>query len=154
MTVNFGRVSMGSLVAAIGQDGERVDLRSPATAFAIVRLDVVDGLRPTFEPVGGEALSFVEGYEPMVGVSEPIASVGWTYDCKHVEALGQVGDPKDLPLGAVPPTGRQIRIEGVTLLRDQDDSVEIRRYVDWNLVLAELGVMASFRPGRASRSQT
>lgn len=145
MTTNISTVSSAQLVELLRLDGE-LDLRNPATAAAIVNLDVTDGLRPTFVPVGEPNIQLVNGYQPMAGNQLGVAAVPWTYQCLHAAALGQLDD-EGLGLGAIPATNLTVDIEGVTLLRPDDDGIEIRRYVDWNLVLVQLGVTMSFRSG-------
>ncbi|MDH3684010.1 MAG: hypothetical protein OEV40_29150 [Acidimicrobiia bacterium] len=119
----------------------------------LVALDVVTGLAGVFEgnDEGGPPFAVLQGYEPMTEpgrlFEEDFAlGVPWTWSCVHTGPIGQRESGGE-PIALIPSTGVELVMEGVTLLRRSGDTIELRRYIDWNLILASLGVTNAIRPG-------
>lgn len=108
-------------------------------SFATVTSDVVDGLKDTFTKRDeNTADSFrvnvrFEEEADFIG-GDRIVAVPWTYYCRHT------GDFHGLFR-----TGRELTIEGVTLVDYRDGQTLLHRYVDWAGVIAQLGLEVSGR---------
>jgi hypothetical protein len=109
------------------------------SSFGVVMSDVVDGLERSFEPWDGNAPeSFLvseefRDEENFIG-NDLIAAVPWTFHCRHT------GNFQELF-----PTGRELNIDGITLVDSRRGDVQLHRYVDWAGVFAQLGLEVSSR---------
>jgi hypothetical protein len=111
------------------------------TSFELVRDDVLAALAEIFEPRGDETEMFgvreeleVEGEEQEVISNGTLVAVPWVYRCRHT------GDFQGLF-----PTGRDLRIDGVTLVDRSHGEALFYRYIDWAGVISQLGLMVSAR---------
>lgn len=108
-------------------------------SFTDVTHDVVDGLKDTFTQRDEDtADSFrvnvrFEEEEEFIGDNR-IVAVPWTYYCRHT------GDFHGLFR-----TGRELQIEGVTLVDYRTGVTLLHRYVDWAGVIVQLGLEVSGR---------
>ena len=108
-------------------------------SFAIVKEDVVEGLKPGFSALDGDAdKAFVvaehfRGEEEFIG-NDRIAVVPWMYVCVHT------GD-----FLCLFPTGRTLAIKGVTLVDHRGEDPLLHRHVDWGGVIVQLGLEVSGR---------
>ena len=108
-------------------------------SFAIVKRDVIDGLRDGFtarEENEDEAFVVAKDFDDekeFIG-NEGIAVVPWTYYCVHT------GD-----FLCLFPTGRNIVINGVTLVDRRGDDTLLHRHVDWAGLISQLGLEVSAR---------
>jgi hypothetical protein len=149
MTTNIGTASTDQVLSFLRQAGpplpgpDTVDFLDPTPAYRLVEADVIEGLAEAFQPED-PGLQPTFDIEPMRG--ENSTAVAWTYTCRHSGPLGRI-DSGDFELVAIPATNKRVVIEGVTILRENDGRIEFRRYIDWNTVLADLGVVSSFRAG-------
>ena len=66
--------------------------------------------------------------------NDAVVAVPWTYLCKHT------GDFQGLF-----PTGRDIQIEGTTLVDSRESPTVLHRFVDWMGLAAQLGLEVSWR---------
>ena len=149
MTTNIGSASTVDVLGFLRQPGplppgpDTTDFLDPELAFRLVSADVIQGLAEAFQPED-------PGLQPTVDIApmrcDNSSAVAWTYTCRHVGPLGRV-DSGDFELVAIPATNKVVVIEGVTVLRAIEGRVEFRRYVDWATVLADIGVVSSFRAG-------
>jgi hypothetical protein len=113
-----------------------VPIRDDET-FALAREDVTAGLSSIFAPLEGadEVFGVREGLdEQEVITNASTAAVPWVYHCRHVGTFQ----------GLVP-TGRALRIDGVTVVDRSGDEPLFYRYIDWTGVIAQLGLMVSTR---------
>ena len=98
-------------------------------ALQFVAADVNDNLGAFFVPHSGQGFRLdpsVSDGEPLIGGNS--AEVAWTYSGVHThEFLG------------IAPTGVTVEISGMTVVRRTAGSFQVRRYVDWHHVLAQLG---------------
>jgi hypothetical protein len=108
-------------------------------SFATVTTDVVDGLKETFtqrDDDTSESFRVNVRFEEEVDVigTDRIVAVPWTYSCRHT------GDFHGLFR-----TGRELTIEGVTLVDYRSGELLLHRFVDWAGVIAQLGLEVSGR---------
>jgi hypothetical protein len=98
----------------------------------LVAEDVSDGLAAMFE-ARDEGFVVREPFEEGIG-DDKLAAVPWSYTCAHV------GDFR-----GVLPTGRTMRIDGVTIVDRRGGEDVFVRYVDWAAVFGQLGMTVSTR---------
>lgn len=109
-------------------------------SFTTVMNDVVAGLADSFTPRHAddddEEPFRVNKYFKDVPVisNEQVVAVPWTFLCKHT------GDFQCLF-----PTGRDVTIEGITLVDSRDGDTTLHRYVDWLGLTVQLGLEVSWR---------
>lgn len=109
-------------------------------SFEMVMKDVHAILGASFEPRHAED----DDEEPFrvnkrfkgaaVITNNQVVAVPWTYLCKHT------GDFQGLF-----PTGRNIQIEGMTLVDSRASTTVLHRFVDWMGLAAQLGLEVSWR---------
>jgi hypothetical protein len=104
-------------------------------SFGIVQDDLRQGLGHIFETETDDAVRVTDDLreEETIG-NGTIFAVPWVYEGRHV------GDFQGLY-----PTGRMLRIEGVTLVDQRGGETLLRRYVDWASVIGQLGLHVSWR---------
>jgi hypothetical protein len=108
-------------------------------SFGVVMGYVVGGLSASFEAwegVPSEAFSVSEAFgddADMIG-NDQVAAVPWTYHCLHN------GNFQELF-----PTGRELFIQGMTLVDSRRGDPQLHRYVDWAGVYVQLGLEVSSR---------
>jgi hypothetical protein len=102
-----------------------------AEIIQLVGTDVTEGLKAMFEPTDGFRVR--EAFEGGIG-DDVVAAVPWEYDCSHT------GD-----FQGVFPTGRPMRIEGLTIVDQRGDQPAFTRYIDWTAVFGQLGMTVSTR---------
>jgi hypothetical protein len=107
---------------AVGPDGTPAGDRKPDASFT---------------PVRGDADQSRDGivYANAITGDRGTTAVEWAFRCRHVRTFG-----------GILPTNRELTIYGVTIVRTRGEKLEFRRYVDWSMVMTELGVSAGFRP--------
>jgi hypothetical protein len=109
-------------------------------SFDTVMKDVAAILGDSFSPRHAE-----DDDEPAFRVSkhfkgaevisnDQVAAVPWTYLCKHT------GDFQCLF-----PTGRDVTIEGLTLVDSREGETVLHRYIDWMGLASQLGLEVSWR---------
>jgi len=81
-------------------------------------------------------------------------AVCWLFECRQTGPLGAVLGYNEEQLAAIQPphpsTAEPIIIEGVTTGLESSagsEEFQLRRYIDWSLVLAQLGVTSTLRGG-------
>jgi hypothetical protein len=101
-------------------------------AVELVADDILRGLSTVFEPFSddeGDGFEVAKDFRDMVVVSnDQIASVVWTYRCRHVDWFTHV-----------PPTGNVLTIRGTTTVDTRPDEPLYHRYIDWLAVYTALG---------------
>jgi SnoaL-like polyketide cyclase len=106
-------------------------------SFEFVRDDLTTGLAGVFEPLDDSDETFgvreqLESQEVIANAA--VAAVPWVYRCRHV------GEFQGLF-----PTGRELRIDGVTIVDRSGGEPLFYRYIDWAGVIAQLGLTVSPR---------
>ncbi len=102
-------------------------------SFNTVQDDLRIGLGDIFAAETDDAFRVVDDLRDEEAITNgAIFAVPWIYEGRHV------GDFQGLY-----PTGRMLRIEGVTLV-DQRTGL-LRRYIDWAGVISQLGLDVSWR---------
>jgi hypothetical protein len=106
-------------------------------SFELVRDDLTQGLAGVFEPLAALDETFdvreqLDGQE--VIANSQVTAVPWVYRCR------QIGEFQGLF-----PTGRELRIDGVTIVDTSGGEALFYRYIDWAGVIAQLGLMVSPR---------
>jgi hypothetical protein len=108
-------------------------------SFDLVRKDVqssfgaVFGARDDIDE--DEVFTVVEPFRGEEAVrTANVASVPWTFRCRHT------GD-----FNGIFPTGRNLDIQGVTLVDFRGGEPLLSRYIDWAGVIAQLGLTVSAR---------
>lgn len=107
-------------------------------AQAAVRRDVEEGMSRWFDADadgGFAAAPSLEAARPAIA-DDRFGTVAWEYTGRHVR-----------PIAGIATTGRRVTVRGVTIvdLVDRDEPL-FHRYVDWNGVMAQLGLAVSARP--------
>jgi hypothetical protein len=97
----------------------------------LVGEDITEGLRAMFEPTEGFRVR--DAFEEGIG-DDVVAAVPWEYECAHT------GD-----FQGVFPTGRAMRIEGLTIVDQRGEQPAFIRYIDWAAVFGQLGMTVSTR---------
>jgi hypothetical protein len=109
-------------------------------SFDTVKKDVVAGFGPGFSPRQSdddddEPFRVNERFKGVATISnEQVVAVPWTYLAKHT------GD-----FHCLFATGRDVQIEGMTLVDSREGSPVLHRYVDWMGLAAQLGLEVSWR---------
>jgi predicted ester cyclase len=107
-------------------------------AFKMVMDDVVAGLAGTFSPREEddiEPFRVAERFKEADVISNAsVVAVPWSFSCRHT------GDFHGLFR-----TGRDLQIEGMTLVDSRGGAPMLHRYVDWLGVIAQLGLEVSGR---------
>ena len=116
-------------------------------AFRLVEEDVRIGIGDTFRERPSDEPGQRAFRRPAFDRAEdaPILPVPWIFDCRHA------GSPKGTPQSPPDafhelfPTGRDLTINGVTVVEMRDGEAVFHRYVDWIGVLTQLGLTVSQR---------
>lgn len=157
MTTNINDLTLDDAQAVLEMAAESVGsdalfaaaegLTDPTTevARALVEADVLVGLGETF-PSESDGFAITPGLAVTASENDEdhqVFCVPWVYECIHGGSIGDLGNE----LFALNSTGAPVLLEGVTTVRfDQAaGTVYLRRYIDWNLVLAQIGVSVAFR---------
>jgi hypothetical protein len=103
-----------------------------AFAGAFARADCVTYLRKWFTPAEGwKAVEARSGAAGGAGVA-----VEWTFDGRH---------DGDGTFNGLSPTGRPVRVRGVTMIGLEGAKLKLCRYVDWAGLFAQLGLTLNWR---------
>ena len=109
-------------------------------SFTTVMNDVVAGLADSFTPRHAEdddeePFRMNKYFKDVPAISnEQVVAVPWTFLCKHT------GD-----FHCLFPTGRDVTIEGITLVDSRNGDTTLHRYVDWLGLTVQLGLEVSWR---------
>lgn len=108
-------------------------------SFAIVQKDIIAGLGEVFaadnDGDDSDAVRVADRFrDEEVITNEAVAAVPWVYRCRHT------GDFNGLFR-----TGRSLEIKGVTFVDRRGGQLLLHRYVDWEGVIAQLGLSVSWR---------
>ncbi|MBV8950425.1 MAG: hypothetical protein JOZ99_06090 [Actinobacteria bacterium] len=104
-------------------------------SFRLVGADVIEGLGAAFEPVEEDTFTVTEAFSATDAITtDAVAAVPWEYRCVHAGAFQGLF-----------PTGRELRIPGVTLVDYRGEEPMFARYVDWAAVIEQLGLTVSWR---------
>jgi hypothetical protein len=111
-------------------------------SFAIVQKDIIAGLGGVFTADNEEdddddmnAVRVADRFrDEEVITNELVAAVPWVYRCRHT------GD-----FNGLFPTGRSLEVKGVTFVDRREGQLLLHRYVDWEGVIAQLGLSVSWR---------
>jgi hypothetical protein len=101
-------------------------------ALAFARADCITYLRKWFTPA--------EGWRTVDERSGPAGGAGlaveWVFDGVH---------DGDGTFNGLSPTGRPVRVRGVTMMGLEDGRLRLHRYVDWAGLFAQLGLTLNWR---------
>jgi hypothetical protein len=101
-------------------------------AVELVRDDILRGLSSLFEPVSdeeGDGFEVARDFRDIAVVSnDDIASVVWTYRCRHVDWFNNAA-----------PSGAVLTIRGTTTVDTRPAEPLYHRYIDWLAVYSALG---------------
>jgi hypothetical protein len=109
---------------------------------AIVRADIAPRLREWFRPLdtGEDGVALDRGWRHHPERTGPIgpeaAGVEWSFEGHHV---------RDLAFNGTHATGWKVTVRGVSLVGVEDSKFQIRRYVDWAGLYAQLGLTMNWR---------
>jgi hypothetical protein len=104
-------------------------------SFNLVQYDVQEGIGHIFAAEGDHAVAVAKPFAGEERIANAhIVAVPWTYRCRHA------GDFQGLF-----PTGRELTIEGVTMVDSRQGKTVLHRYVDWMGVITQLGLDISWR---------
>jgi hypothetical protein len=112
-----------------------VSLNDDASFIEVVQLDARSGLQ-AFGRGEGEFIAG-DGVIPggqVLRLEGMAAALPWRYTALHT---GRIFD--------VAPTEKPVEVRGITIVHREGGAVAIRRYIDWDHVMAQLGIL----PGRA-----
>ena len=103
--------------------------------------EAVDAVRNDLEAGLGDVFSILQFTSDIEKINAPVmsnndfAAVVWSVNASH-----------DNVFAGLAPTGREVVIEGVTIVSTSSEEPMFRRYIDWSNVLGQLGVSISGRP--------
>lgn len=101
-------------------------------AAEVVREDVERGLQKSFRSRTDAGVEIIDASL----TNGDATAVVWRFECTH-SGLFQGLKPRDKP----------VTIRGVTIVDDTgEDGPLLQRFVDWNEVMADLGMYANYRP--------
>jgi len=108
-------------------------------SFTIVQKDIIAGLGAAFEAVNerddSDAVRVADRFrDEEVITNEAVTAVPWVYRCRHT------GD-----FNGLFPTGRLLEVKGVSFVDRRGGELLLHRYVDWEGVIAQLGLSVSWR---------
>lgn len=121
----------------------------PTTEFAVVnfvRQDVAANVAPLIEsgkidPKRLQLEVIVDTHPDGTSVMERHVLIGWHFQmsalCWNIELH------HDVAFQGIEPTNLAVILKGVTVLSGVGDAPEVRRYIDWHYVLAQLGSIPS-----------
>jgi len=153
MTINISTLGFDEAVTLADQIGVSLEdeAGSPEDARGLVRADVVVGLSSAFQEVESDPFTIIDSLAVMEGENDQrhrIFTVPWKIVAIQSGPLGNLNSPDStLPLTTLTATDAPVLIEGLTTVQFDTGAsvVHLRRYVDWNLVLAQIGVSVAFR---------
>jgi len=146
MTLNINDLTFDEVAQLAESGSASIDPfdPDPTAVSELVQADVVVGLRDTFPPTDGfQIMRNLAVMDAENDRRHRIFTVPWVYGCTHAGPIGDLGDG----LVTLQATNAEVLVEGVTTVRFDHDAevVQIRRYVDWNLILSQIGVSVAYR---------
>ena len=110
---------------------DTVSMNDDNTVLSLIQNDTFNGLRAFGNGKGNFSIDSAVAKGPLRHEHQA-AALPWTYVGKHTNKIF-----------GVPASGAEITVHGITIIHKRDGSkVSIRRYIDWDHVKAQLGLIA------------
>jgi SnoaL-like domain len=108
---------------------------------ALARADTRPHLRSWFSelPIEGQETGWSFDRERTGAVGENAAGVEWSWTGVHDDGPGAGA------FNTIAPSGRDVTMRGVTLMSVEDGRFQVRRYIDWAGLFAQIGLSLNWR---------